>query len=115
MAATVQATHYNGAGPTANNVDNGSGGTAPVFGLDDSIQSTAKITIPNATGTNYSWYKALALLVTAGGGSTSISNRKVKWASTPTTGLYGFFKAVGTDAGGAYAQASGANKPADSA
>jgi hypothetical protein len=42
------------------------------------------------------------LQVTSGGGSTSISDRQIKFGSSPATGLYGFFK----DGGTSYSQAT---------
>lgn len=105
MAATVQAQISTGATPTVANAE-----TGVAFGLADAQDASGSpILKPSGTGTNYSYYKTLHLQVTAGGGSTSISDRKIRFASTPTTGLYGFFK----DGGTTYTQATGANKPAD--
>jgi hypothetical protein len=105
MPATVQAQISTGATPTVSNAETGIG-----FGLADAQDASAnRILKPAGTGTNYSYYKTLHLQVTAGGGSTSISDRKIRWATAPTTGLYGFFK----DGGNSYTQASGSNKPAD--
>lgn len=105
MAATVQAQVNTGSGPTTSNAENGIG-----FGLADAVDAgSSPLTTPNAPGTAYSFYKTLHLQVTGGGGSTSLSDRKIRFASDPATGLYGFF----TDGGNTYTQATGDNKPAD--
>lgn len=105
MAATVQAQISTGATPTVTNAE-----TGIAFGLADAQDASASpILKPVGTGTNYSYYKTLHLQVTAGGGSTSISDRKIRFASAPAAGLYGFFK----DGGTTYAQATAGNKPAD--
>lgn len=103
MAATVEIRIFNGAGPTGANAESGF-----TFGRDDSVASTARIPKPNAAGTNYSWYKSLGLYVTAGGGSTSLSNRDVYWGSAPAAGLTGHF-----DPDASYVQATSGNKPTD--
>jgi hypothetical protein len=99
MAATVQVQQGTGAGPTLANAE---GGTK--FSKDDAIiaGSPTPVNIPTSLGTNYSWKKSFALVVTAGGGSTNLSNRKIKWASSPTTGLHAYFHDQPT-----YAQATG--------
>lgn len=97
MAATVQAQINTGSGPTTGSAEGGI-----TFGRDDNVTSTAPIPKPTATGTNYSWAKTLMLMVTAGGGSTSISDRQVKFGSSPNTGVYGFFK----DGSTSYSQAA---------
>lgn len=98
MAATVQAQISTGSGPTVGSAEGG-----VTFGRDDSVTSTTPIPKPTSTGTAYSYYKTLHLQVTGGGGSTSISDRQIKWGSSPSTGLYGFFK----DGGTSYTQATG--------
>ena len=67
------------------------------------------IPIPTATGTNYSYIKQLALAVTAGGGTTSLLNRRVAIAASPTlpTGIAMYFKGTGT-----YANDTSGNSPA---
>lgn len=105
MAATVQARIFTGA-------SEGTGANAETgikFNREDTQTGTTPIPVPTAAGTNYSWIKNLALYVTAGGGSTSISNRKIRWASAPTTGLTGFFLGDVTS----YTQSTSGNKPAD--
>lgn len=105
MAATVQAQINTSTGPTIGSAEGGIG-----YGLADAVDAgTSAITKPDTAGINYSWYKTLHLQVTAGGGATSLSDRKARVATTPTTGLDVFFK----DGGTTYTQASGANKPAD--
>ena len=85
MAATVQAQLANGAGPTLASAE-----TGIRYGRDDLQTSTATIPIPTATGTKYSYLKYLALVVT-GTSTTNITNRRISWATTPATGLFGFF------------------------
>lgn len=98
MAAVVQAQQGTSTGPTLANAEGGC-----KFTKDDAINSgTTPVNIPSSTGTNYSWKKSFALVVTSGGGSTSLSNRKVKWATSPTTGLHAYFHDQPT-----YAQAAG--------
>lgn len=88
MAATVQAQQATSTGPTLGNAEGGI-----KYTKDDAVSSgTTPVDIPSATGTKYSFKHTLALVVTAGGGSTSLSNRKIKVASTPTTGLHLYFK-----------------------
>lgn len=102
MAATVQARIFTeGSGANAE--------TGIVFNREDSQSGTTPVPKPTATGTNYSWYKNLALYVTAGGGSTSLSNRKARITASPAAGLLLCFK----DGGATYVQATGSNKPAD--
>ncbi len=103
----MQATISNSTGPTDGSAEGGI-----IFGRDDSVGSTTPVPKPNASGTNYSWYKMLSLKVTSGGGSTSLLNRKVRWATAPTTGLTGDFL---TTAPSAYTQATSGNKPTDDA
>lgn len=97
MPATVQAQISHGATPTVASAESGIG-----FGRADGVTPTTPIPLPTSTGTAFSWPKWLHLQVTAGGGSTSISNRTVRIASTPSTGLEMFFK----DGGSTYTQAS---------
>jgi hypothetical protein len=97
MAAVVQAQISVGSGPTTSSAEGGI-----TFGRDDNVTSTAPIPKPTATGTAYSWAKSLLLMVTSGGGSTSISDRQIKLGSSPNTGIYPFFK----DGGASYAQAT---------
>ena len=84
MAATVQARIFTGA-------SEGTGANAETgikFNRDDTATgTTAPIPKPVATGTAFSWPKTLGLYVTAGGGSTTISNRRIKLSTAPATGL----------------------------
>ena len=105
MAATVIIYISTGAGPTNADAE----ATGIKFNREDTPTGTAPIPKPTAAGTNYSWYKTLYLNVTAGGGTTSLSNRKIRFATSPSTGLTGFFK----DGGDTYAQATSGNKPSD--
>lgn len=112
MAATVKAFCAVGSGPTNATADSADS-AAIVFGRDDSQSSTATIPIPTATGTHYSYLKYLFLDVTVSG-ATNLSNRKVSWASSPATGITGFFKdqATYTQNNGTQGSSAG-NYPAD--
>lgn len=105
MAAAVKVYIATGAGPTNADAE----ATGIKFNREDTAVGTTPIPKPTAAGTNYSWYKSLFLQVESGGGSTSLSNRKIRFATAPSTGLTGFFK----DGGATYAQATTGNKPAD--
>lgn len=105
IAATVRADYY---GASATEPAGVTAETGITYSLDDAENGTTPVVIPNSTGTNFSWYKLLALDVTATA-ATSLSNRKVSQASTPTTqGIKQWFLDQAT-----YTQPSGANKPAD--
>ena len=80
------------------------------FNLADSLTSTTPVSIPTATGTNFSWIKNLVLAVTVAG-TTNISNRRIALSGSPSTGLNLWFKAVAV---ASYAQASGSNQPTSS-
>lgn len=112
MAATIKAFCATGATPTLATCDSADAG-AIKYGRDDSQSSTASIPIPTATGTHYSWLKYLLLDVTATG-ATSITNRRIAWASAPATGITGFFldQATYTQNNGTQGTAAG-NFPAD--
>ena len=98
MAATVQVRIFTGA-------SEGTGANAETgikFNRDDTATGTsAPIPKPTATGTAFSWAKTLGLYVTAGGGSTTISNRIIRMSTTTSTGLEMFFNPETT-----YAQAT---------
>ena len=106
-AAVVQLQVATGAGPTL-----ASGESGFKYNREDTLSGTTPIPIPTATGTNYSWVKTLALVVTTSG-TTAISNRRIQLSTTESTGLGIFFKASAT-----YAQATaeiasaGTNGPA---
>jgi hypothetical protein len=103
-AAVVQAKINTGTGPTVSNAEAGIG-----FGLADAVDAgSSPVTKPTSPGTNYSYYKTLHLGVDTAG-TTTISDRKIRMASTPATGLYLFFK----DGGTTYTQATSSNKPPD--
>ncbi len=112
-AATVRAYEDNGSGPTSTSVDS-VGGTAPKFGTDDNVQSTATLSIPTATGTNYSYWKNFYLDVTvAASTTTEITNRRISMGSSITAGLGLFFKAnTGAYSQGSSTTSSGSNGPA---
>lgn len=104
-AATVQAQIGTGASVSWANVE-----TGVTMNLADSATSTTPISIPTATGTNFSWIKNFALAVTATG-TTNMTNRTVKMGSSPSTGLNLWWKDV---AQASYAQAASGNRPASS-
>jgi hypothetical protein len=101
-AATIQAQIGTGASVSWANAEGG-----VKFNLEDTISGTTPIAIPTATGTNFSWIKNLVLAVTVVG-TTAITNRTIKQASTPSTGLALFWKDVAV---ASYAQAASGNRP----
>lgn len=101
-AATCQAQIGTGSSVSWANVEGGC-----KFNLADSATSTTPISIPTATGTNYSWIKNLVLAVTATG-TTAITNRRISMGSSPATGLNLHWKAVAV---ASYAQAASGNQP----
>lgn len=101
-AATVQARIGTGASVSWANAE-----TGITFNREDSQSGTTPIPIPTTTGTNYSWIKNLVLYVT-GTGTTTISNRTIAMASSPSTGLNLHFKDVAV---ASYAQAAAGNMP----
>jgi len=104
-AATCQGQIGTGASVSWANAEGGI-----VFSREDSATGTTPIPTPTSTGTNFSWIKNLVLAVTATG-TTSISNRKISYSGSLTTGLSLFWKDVAV---ASYAQAASGNKPADS-
>jgi hypothetical protein len=105
-AATVQAQIRTGSG--SGSAANAEGGVS--FSLDDSATGTTPIQIPTSTGTNYSWIRNLELHVTSTG-TTTINNRTICSASSPSTGLKLHWKDVAV---ASYAQAASGNRPASS-
>ncbi len=104
-AAVVRASYF---GASATEPAGVSAETGIKFNREDTqVGTTGPIPIPSTTGTNFSWIKNLALEVTTAG-TTSITNRTVRFASAPTTGIKGHFKYSAT-----YAQPASGNKPAD--
>ena len=78
------------------------------FNLADSAtDTTTPISVPTSTGTNYSWIKNLALSVTSAG-TTNISNRRINYSGSLTTGLTLWWEAVAV---ASYAQAASGNRP----
>src|SRR5262245_43367289 len=111
MPATMRASWFGGAAsePAGANAE-----TGIKYSRDDN-QNTGgtPIPIPTAGGpgaTNYSWQKNLALeVVTAAAPATTITNRTIRVATAPTTGLQLHWKI------GAYAQPAAGNMPAANA
>ena len=89
MAATTKINISYGAGPTNADAE----ATGIKFNRDDTPTGTTPIPKPTAAGTNYSYAKSLYLNVESGGGSTSILNRKIRFATAPAAGLTAFWKA----------------------
>lgn len=104
-AATVQAQIGTGASVSWANVETGC-----TFNLADSATSTTPISIPTATGTNFSWIKNLSLAVTVTG-TTAMTNRNVYMSGSTSTGLALWWKDVAV---ASYAQAASGNRPASS-
>ncbi len=97
MAATVDTKINTGATPTLATAEGGGVG----WGLADVKDASASpVTVPIAAGTTFTYAKTFHLEPTAGGGTTSLSQRKIKFNTAPATGLAGWFKALVT-----YAQA----------
>ncbi len=92
MAATVEIDYYYGAGPSRASAE-----TGVKFNREDTQTGTTPVPIPTATGTNYSWHKAFALYCTAGGGSTSGSNRKIYMNGSATAHLIPYWTLFATD------------------
>lgn len=87
MAATVRASIGTGSGPTLATAE-----TGIKYNRDDTVTgTTAPIPIPNATGTNFSAQKHLALEVT-GTGTTNITNRNIYKAGAESQGLKLWFE-----------------------
>lgn len=104
-ACTAQAQIGTGGSVSWANVE-----TGVTFNLADSATSTTPISIPTATGTNFSWIKNFAIAVTVTG-TTNMTNRTIRMGSSPSTGLALFFKDV---AQASYAQAASGNRPSSS-
>ena len=105
MAAVTKINISTSTGPTNADAE----ATGIVYSREDTPTGTTPIPKPSTAGTNFSWYKNLYLNVVSGGGTTSISNRKLSLASSPATGLGLFFK----DGTNTYTQAASGNKPTD--
>ncbi len=104
-AATVQAQCGTGGSVSWANAETGA-----KMSREDSLAGTTPIPIPLATGTNFSWIKNLVLAVT-GAGTTTMSNRRIQMASSPSTGLQLFWKLVAV---ASYVQSAVGNMPAAS-
>ncbi len=82
MAMTVAISYLNGAGPSFTDI----GATTAVWNRVDTLTGTTVIPTPTATGTNFSFVKAMQINITATG-SLSMTNAKVeKVTSEATTG-----------------------------
>lgn len=92
MAATVTVYYYNSTGPTGATAEGGS-----KWNREDTLTGTTPVPIPTATGTAFSYHKTFALYVASGGGTTSISNRKIYQNGAPTTGLKQWWTTFSTD------------------
>lgn len=115
MAATTKVYAFDGSGPTGHDVTVGTGTVS--FSRADGYNDTATtIDIPASGNRSFSELRYLALYVTAGGGSTTLSNLRVKEASAITSGLELHTKTSGqatyTQNNGTQGTAAG-NYPAD--
>jgi len=107
-AATIRASYY---GASAGEPAGVTAETGITFSKSDAqvpSAGTSPVSIPTATGTNYSWIMLLAFEVTVTG-TTSINNRTIKYASSVTSGSAVFFGNTAT-----YRQPASGNKPTDS-
>jgi hypothetical protein len=82
MAATMRATYWSGAGPSATTAEGGF-----KFNREETVAGTTPIPKPNATGTNYSYNKPISLEVTGADAGTSTSNRRIHRSSAPAAGI----------------------------
>lgn len=117
MAATVQIRSWDGAGPASHDVTAGTGSVS--FSRSDTYNDTAsQITIPSSGNRRFSYLRYLSLYVSAGGGSTTLSNLRIKLASGAAAGLTVHTKTSGqatyTQNNGTQGTAAG-NYPADDA
>lgn len=117
MAAVVQVRAWDGAGPTSHDVTAGTGSVS--FSRADAFNDTAgTITIPGAGARRFSYLRYLSLYVNSGGGSTSLSNLRIKLATSAAAGLTVHTKTSGqstyTQNNGVQGTAAG-NYPADDA
>ena len=86
MAAVVQVRAWDGAGPSSHDVTSGTGSVS--FSRLDAYNDTANpITIGTGSTRRFSYLRYLSLYVNSGGGSTSLSNLRIKLASSITSGL----------------------------
>ena len=117
MAAVTQFRVWDGAGPTSHDVTAGTG-TVSFSRLDAYNDTSAPITIPGAGARKFSYLRYGSLYVNSGGGSTTLSNLKASFASSPSAGLTGHFftggQATYTQNNGTQGVAAG-NYPADDA
>lgn len=108
MAATVRASYFGGA---AGEPAGATAETGITFSKSDAqapAAGTSPIDKPSPTGTNYSWIMQIALEVTATS-TTTINNRKIRFATAVTAGLQCFWGDQST-----YRQPASGNKPTDS-
>lgn len=104
-AATVQAMYYGGS--TGEPSTGANAETGIKYNREDTQLGTTAIPIPTSAGTNYSWFKELALSVTSTG-TTTLSNRTIARSSAPPAGLIMYFASSS-----GYVQPSSANRPSD--
>ena len=90
MAAVTQFRVWDGAGPTSHDVTAGTG-TVSFSRLDAFNDTTTPITIPAAANRKFSHLRYGSLYTNSGGGTTTLSNLKVSFASAASAGLTGHF------------------------
>ncbi len=108
MPATVRASYYGASASEPAGVSAEGGVTFSESDAQAPAAGVSPVQIPGSTGTAYSWIMLLALEVTATA-ATTISNRKIKLASSMTSGLALFFAQQPT-----YRRPASGNAPADS-
>lgn len=90
-AATVRASWYGAAATEPAGV---TAETGVALSKSDLQSGTVPTTVPQTTGSNYSWVEQVALEVTsAASPSTTLSNATIKLSTTATSGTLVFYKA----------------------
>lgn len=88
MAAIVRASFASGAGPTLANAETGAR-----YNLEETLAgSTTPVSVPTATGTNFSWPKVFRLEVTTLDAATSLTNLRHNVSAAPGTGMRLWFR-----------------------
>ncbi|MGI8404594.1 MAG: hypothetical protein ACR2OE_07495 [Thermomicrobiales bacterium] len=87
-AAIVRASYASGVGPTLANAETGA-----KYNLEETLAgSTTPVSVPTATGTNFSWSKTFRLEVTTLDAATSLTNLRHNISAAPATGMKLWFR-----------------------